>query len=123
MFTPMLAVSSESAVLARWQGVVLHFMPVHITHHDHASMRQISRLDTTLASSWVSHSATASTGWASRGSELWSCDLADGRWSTHWDTDGWDAPVATRGASAVLSPSTSTVYVFGGEYGTGAVSV
>ena len=96
-------------------------MAVHITHHDHASMRQISRLDTTLASSWVSHSATASTGWASSGSELWSCDLADGRWSTHWDTDRWDAPVATRGAGAVLSPSTSTVYVFGGEYGTGAV--
>ena len=96
-------------------------MVVHITNHDHASMRQISRLDTTLASSWVSHSATASTGWASSGSELWSCDLANGRWSTHWDTDRWDAPVATRGAGAVLSPSTSTVYVFGGEYGTGAV--
>ena len=96
-------------------------MAVHITHHDHASMRQISELDTTLASSWVQHSATASTGWASSGSKLWSCDLADGRWSTHWDTDRWDAPVATRGAGAVLSPSTSTVYVFGGEYGGGGI--
>jgi hypothetical protein len=98
-------------------------MTVHITHRDHASMHKnhFLRLDTTLASSWVQHSATASTGWASSGSELWSCDLADGRWSTHWDTDTAHAPVATRGAGAVLSPSTSTVYVFGGEYGTGAV--
>ena len=96
-------------------------MTVHITHHDHASMRQITRLDTTLASSWVQHSATGSTGWVFGGSQLLSCDLADGRWSTHWDTGTAIAPVATHGAGAVLSQSTSTVYVFGGYYGTGAV--
>ena len=90
-------------------------MTVHISHHDSPGP------NLTLASSWVQHSSTTSTGWAfGGGSVLWSCDLADGEWTL--ETSGGIPPMATRGAGAVMSPSSSTVYIFGGEYGTSTVT-